>query len=106
MAPKKFTVAKLTEITQPGENPYVIVPTSWIKRKDDQYVMVPYPPRDLLPLAFERIVTCQPALAEWEDHQSVIEREAGKLFCTPHKRSVGVVFCFRNVKKPSLSKLK
>ncbi|CAD6243665.1 GSCOCT00013096001.2-RA-CDS [Cotesia congregata] len=34
-------------------------------------------------MGFERIITCQPALAEWTEYQGVVEREAGESLDRP-----------------------
>ncbi|CAG18441.1 hypothetical protein CcBV_32.11 [Bracoviriform congregatae] len=39
-------------------------------------VTISYPSADQLEMGFERIITCQPALAEWTEYQGVVEREA------------------------------
>lgn len=77
MAPKIFSVVKLSGVLEPARNSYVIVPTPWINSKDDGSVTVPYPSADQLEIGFERIISGQPALAEWNEYQGVVEREAG-----------------------------
>lgn len=77
MAPKIFSVVKLSGILEPDRNSYVIVPTSWINSKDDGSVTIPYPSADQLEDGFKRIITRQAALAEWNEYQGVVEREAG-----------------------------
>lgn len=67
-------------MSEPGRNPYKVVPSFWAKDANENYVTVPYPPDDQLSVNFDRILNCQPPLAEWEDHHAVVEREAGKPF--------------------------
>ncbi|KAH0547118.1 uncharacterized protein LOC123269869 [Cotesia glomerata] len=76
MTPKIFSIVKLSGVLEPVRNSYVIVPTSWVNSKDDGSVTVPYPSADQLEMEFVRIITCQPALAEWNEYQGVVEREA------------------------------
>ncbi|XP_074097782.1 uncharacterized protein LOC141526633 [Cotesia typhae] len=76
MAPKIFSVVKLSGVLEPDRNSYVIVPTSWINSKDDGSVTIPYPSADQLEVGFKRIITRQAALAEWNEYQGVVEREA------------------------------
>lgn len=75
---KKFTVFKYTEVLEPGQNPYKIVPTFWIKNEDSNNVMVPYPPEEELAQVFDRIFNCQLPLTGWEEKHVIIEREVGK----------------------------
>nr|ACE75405.1 hypothetical protein GIP_L8_0190 [Glyptapanteles indiensis] len=72
---KKFTVFKYTEVLEPGQNPYKIVPTFWIKNEDSNNVMVPYPPEEELAQVFDRIFNCQLPLTGWEEKHVIIERE-------------------------------
>lgn len=89
MTPQKFVVVKLSEALEPGKNPYVVVPSFWVKINDDDSVVVPYPSADQLPAGFERIINCQPALAEWKEYSGAVEREAGEsLVGLPYSNSI------------------
>lgn len=79
---KKFTVIKLKEVSELGRNPYKVVPTFWIKKDNADNLTAPYPPEENLAQTFDRIFNCQVPLAEWEERNVEIEREAGKFFPT------------------------
>ena len=75
---KKFAIVELERVSKPDQNPYKIVPKTWLKFRGLDDVILPYPTAEELPLSLDLIINYAAPSLRWPSHAATFICELGK----------------------------